>query len=263
MIKKLAKMLLSSPLLTTSKTRVIFMHHDVSSSDAPHHSPTYSTDPARFKEQIEFISQHFDLVDVEELFDSSPSRKPRASLTFDDGFYSVRDAIRSYLAPAKIPSSIFVNSQAVRENRLSYTENLKTIDRTQKIYLDENDLRELDSAGVRIGSHGMTHRVLSKCDPVSLEQEIGGNQRFLSSILGKPLRHIAIPYGKAHHYDEEVIEACRLAGHDFIYSNNPAPFRAGSIDYKSQVIPRICLTDASPAFIRFLINRAVFKKIEL
>lgn len=263
MIKRLAKKLLSSGLLTTHRTRVIFMHHDVSPEDDPIHSPAYSTRPERFKSQIEFIRDHFEIVDLEELFDPAPSSRPRAGLTFDDGFASIKEMLVSYLIPAGIPATVFVNAQAIQENRLSYTEKIKKPDAGRKIYLDEKDIKELDSRGVRIGSHGMSHRVLSKCDPVSLENEVAGNQRYLHGLLGKPARHIAIPYGKAHHYDEEVIEACRLAGHEYIYSNNPTTFRHGSIDPKTQLIPRICLTDDGEPFIRFLVNRAAFKKIDL
>jgi peptidoglycan/xylan/chitin deacetylase (PgdA/CDA1 family) len=109
----------------------------------------------------------------------------------------------------------------------------------------------------------LSHRPLAGCDAQALEREIVENQAFLQNLLGTPVHHFALPFGKRAHYDELTIRICRASGHRFIYSNNPAPFKAGAIHPLHDLIPRIGLTAQSEAELRFIINRASFKKIDL
>src|SRR5229473_2517850 len=69
-----------------------------------------------------------------------------------------------------IPSSVFVNSTAIKHNRLFYGTGVPSINRTyeRKVFLDESDIRELAAKGVVIGSHSSSHKVLAECDETSL-----------------------------------------------------------------------------------------------
>jgi peptidoglycan/xylan/chitin deacetylase (PgdA/CDA1 family) len=266
-LKTLAKDALSIMPFTTSRTRVILMHHDVSEIDAPQHSPFYSTTPERFREHINYLSRYFDFVGLDDMFGerAASSSRPLASLTFDDGFLSVKENAMPFLKNKRIPFAVFVSGQAVKSNRLSYSLKYAALNQEyeEKVFLDENDLRELDQNGVLVGNHSMSHKILSECDPQTLEQEVLENRRYLENVLQKPVRHLAIPYGKHVHYNSDVITSCRQFGNDYIYSSNPIPFRGSSVEPARDLIPRIGLTCENSRTLCLLLNRAHFKKIDL
>jgi peptidoglycan/xylan/chitin deacetylase (PgdA/CDA1 family) len=267
LFKEPAKKLLSLGLMTGPRTRVIFMHHDISEPDAPQHSELYSTTPARYREQMEYIGENFELVPLEQLFGErfGGPGKPLAAVTFDDGFRSVRETAMPYLVSRGIPFAVFVNGGAVLENKLHYTEEYTDLNRRydKRVYCGEEDVLALDRAGALIGNHCLSHRPLSGCDPQTLQREIVDNRKFLEKLLGKPVYHLALPYGKRSHYDEAALKVCRDSGHRFVYSNNPTTFKSGQIHPLHDLIPRIGLTSQDDAFLRFIINRATFKKIDL
>jgi peptidoglycan/xylan/chitin deacetylase (PgdA/CDA1 family) len=267
LFKEPAKRLLSIGLMASARTRVIFMHHDISEPSAPQHSELYSTTPERFRAQIDFIREHFELVKLEDMFGErfGGSGLPLASITFDDGFRSVSEAAMPYLVQHGIPFTVFVNGNAILENKLQYTEEYTNLNRdySDRVYCDRHDILELDRAGALIGNHCLSHRPLSGLDPQTLEREIVSNQRILQDLLGKPVRHLALPYGKRAHYDDAAIQTCRDSGHRFIYSNNPTPFKSCEIHPLHDLIPRVGLTSQDDAVLRFIINRANFKKIDL
>ncbi len=144
MIKSLLKHSLSANLFLPFKKdcRVIFIYHDISEKSALHHSENYSTTPARFKEQIHFLSRHFEWVDLEKIHQSEPFNHNVASLVFDDGFKSVETQALPFLSEKKIPFSVFVNQCAVNYNRLWVSDLLFNKRNLEKTYGSEftNDL---------------------------------------------------------------------------------------------------------------------------
>lgn len=120
MIKSLLKHSLSTNLFLPFKKdcRVIFIYHDISEKSSRHYSENYSTTPARFKEQINFLSKHFEWVDLDKIHQPEPFKHNVASLAFDDGFKSVETQALPFLSAKKIPFSVFVNQCAVTRNRL-------------------------------------------------------------------------------------------------------------------------------------------------
>ena len=63
-----------------------------------------------------------------------------------------------------------------------------------------------------IGSHGMTHRNLTKLQPHELRYELEVSKRMLEKIIEKPINSFAYPYG---YFNSDIIEAVRSYG----YSN--------------------------------------------
>ncbi|HWN10318.1 MAG TPA: polysaccharide deacetylase family protein [Pyrinomonadaceae bacterium] len=259
--KALARRILAGP-----RKRFVFLYHDISDPGSPQYSPLYSTQVQRFKAQVEMIAKHFHLVSLEEVVKEHPQENRRlASITFDDGFASVKDEAMPYLGLKGIPFSVFVNSMAVKHNRLFYGPDVPDINRSydRKVFLDEADIKGLAAKGIDIGSHSSTHKVLAECDQATLKEEILENKLYIESLTNKAVKHFALPFGKKEHYDERVLEECRLAGHEFIYSTNPTFFESSSASYQRRLIPRIGLTNETPAEVIFMINRPLLKTIDI
>jgi peptidoglycan/xylan/chitin deacetylase (PgdA/CDA1 family) len=215
---------------------------------------------------MELIAKHFNLVSLAEIVADNSSQSQRlATITFDDGFLSVKDEALPYLKARGIPFSVFVNSMAIKENRLFYGTEVPSINRhyEQKVFLDESDIRDLAAKGVTIGNHSSTHKVLAGCDEATLRHEILENRLYLESLTGNPVKHFALPFGKREHYDQHVLDLCRITGHEFIFSTNPTFFEPSTAGCQHRPIPRIGLTDETPAAVTFTINRPLFKTIDI
>jgi peptidoglycan/xylan/chitin deacetylase (PgdA/CDA1 family) len=68
------------------------------------------------------------------------------------------------------------------------------------------DLASLDSNLITIGSHSMSHPILSKTDPEQLKYEIVESRRVLERRLERPINYFCYPDGA---YDDSVVKLVR------------------------------------------------------
>lgn len=266
LIRNAVSKILSRRVLAPAGSRFIFVYHDVSESGAPQYSDLYSTDAEKFKEQIDFLRENFEIVSLDEIVSRvETNRKRLAAITFDDGFLSVKETAMPYLEKHKIPFAVFLNSTAIEENFLPYDQ-FDEINRkyTTRVYLDRNEVKYLAENNVTIGSHTTNHQTLSKCDEKNLEKEVLKNKKYLENLVDSEVAHLAIPYGKREHYNQTALDYCRKVGHRFIYSTNPVYFKgAWTVNGNVKPIPRIGLTNQTAAELCFLINRPMVKRIDI
>jgi peptidoglycan/xylan/chitin deacetylase (PgdA/CDA1 family) len=254
---------LSRAVLTGPRRRFIFLYHDISEPDSPQYSPSYSTRPACFKSQMELIAKYFKLVPLDEIVSASAGNNRRlASITFDDGFLSVKDEALPRLRSMGVPFSVFVNSMAIKHNQLFNGPEASNPNaaRAEQLYLDEAGVKELSDNGVTIGSHSATHKVLSQCDDAALREEVLDNKLYIESLTGREVRHLALPFGKREHYNQKVLDYCYAVGHDYVYSTNPSSFESSK---HGRLIPRVALLNETPEELLFAINRPLLKKIDI
>jgi peptidoglycan/xylan/chitin deacetylase (PgdA/CDA1 family) len=107
---------------------------------------------------------------------------PRATvvLTFDDG--TVTDRL--------------VAAPVLKENGFGATFYVVAGFLGQRGYLSKAQLRELAGLGFEIGSHSMTHRLLSDLDTAALRHEIVDSRDRLQEALGVAVHHFACPGGR-------------------------------------------------------------------
>jgi len=174
----------------------------------------------------------------------------------------VKDAALPFLAARGIPFTVFVNSMAVKQNRLFYGADAPDINRAYdaKVFLDEDDITKLAAEGVAIGNHSATHKVLAECDETTLREEVLDNKIYIEGLTGTAVKHLALPFGKREHYNERVLDFCYSVGHDYVYSTNPTSFDAARA---TRLIPRVALLNESAEELLFMINRPLVKKIDI
>lgn len=73
-----------------------------------------------------------------------------------------------------------------------------------------SQVRELDAAGVEIGSHSFSHPWLTRLSDRELAREITDSRHLLEDRLGKAVTSFAYPYGD---FDARVIDAVRNGGY--------------------------------------------------
>lgn len=80
--------------------------------------------------------------------------------------------------------------------------------------MDINDLRVMRSAGMTIGAHTATHRVLAGLPEDEAREELSRSKRELEQALDTPIEHLAYPNGHVtSNVDEAAIRLAREAGY--------------------------------------------------
>jgi peptidoglycan/xylan/chitin deacetylase (PgdA/CDA1 family) len=85
--------------------------------------------------------------------------------------------------------------------------------------LDWDGVRAMAAAGMDIGSHTRTHRVLQTLPPEALDQELRGSRLELERELGRPVRALAYPVGYPIVDRPDLLAAVERAGYQVAFSN--------------------------------------------
>lgn len=90
-------------------------------------------------------------------------------------------------------------------------------------FLDEDGVRTLAAAGMRIGSHGMRHRPWRQLDDGELREELVDSKRRLEAIVERPVTQAACPFGS---YDRRVLRTLRRCAYEHVYTSDRGTSRA-------------------------------------
>jgi peptidoglycan/xylan/chitin deacetylase (PgdA/CDA1 family) len=82
-------------------------------------------------------------------------------------------------------------------------------------FLDADQIRELDRAGMDVGDHTAHHVDLRLLTPTELRMETAGSRLVLDRVLGHPVYFFAYPFGA---FDATVLGAVRAAGLTMAYT---------------------------------------------
>ena len=96
-------------------------------------------------------------------------------------------------------------------------------------FLTWNQVRQLSSAGMTIGSHSRSHPFLDQIgDPNRLESEIGESKQIIEQHLGRPLYEFAYPYGA---FDQRVIALVKKMGYSSARADYPGIWHSNNDRY--------------------------------
>jgi peptidoglycan/xylan/chitin deacetylase (PgdA/CDA1 family) len=136
-------------------------------------------------------------------------------LTFDDGLLSFLENALPELEKFRMPAVLFVVSGALGTppgwSRHSSEE------LPQERTLTEEELRALPET-VLIGSHTVTHPMLTLLDEKEARLEIRESRFQLERLVRKPVRLFSFPYGA---FSEELAACCREEGYERVFSTMP------------------------------------------
>jgi peptidoglycan/xylan/chitin deacetylase (PgdA/CDA1 family) len=69
----------------------------------------------------------------------------------------------------------------------------------RRFFLDWHQVGEMAAKGLEIGSHGCSHRMLTRLDSERVEQELMWSKKDIERHLGIEVQHFAFPNGAANH----------------------------------------------------------------
>lgn len=91
--------------------------------------------------------------------------------------------------------------------------------------LSPADLREVVSAGMRVGSHGWRHVSWRGLSPAEEQREFEEARGVLAEACGESVTRVALPLGQ---YDRRVLRGLRRAGYETVYTSDRFRARPGA-----------------------------------
>jgi peptidoglycan/xylan/chitin deacetylase (PgdA/CDA1 family) len=210
------------------RTLRVLMYHKV--NDLP--GNRMSMPVSIFDEQMAQLGElGYTVVDLDAVLDQYLEQKPlppgAVLITFDDGYRDNLECAAPVLRKYGYPAVQFVPLAYVGDGLpLPHEESLAArgiLNRT----VDWEELRELERNGVRIESHGISHRPLADLEIDEAAREIVISKLRLEERLGRPVRAFSYVKGSEAHYKPVHLSLVRQAGYDVAFTsvsgaNSPA-----------------------------------------
>jgi peptidoglycan/xylan/chitin deacetylase (PgdA/CDA1 family) len=148
-------------------------------------------------------------------------------ITFDDGYHDNLENAARVLSTYGYPAVLFVPIGYLGERLpLPHEEHLAAqgiLNRT----IDWEEIADLERNGVRIESHGISHRPLADLEVDEAAREIALSKLRREEKLGRPVRAFSYVKGSEAHYKPVHLSLVRQAGYDVAFTavsgaNSPA-----------------------------------------
>lgn len=144
---------------------------------------------------------------------AADSERGTVAITFDDGFASVYEHAASLLEELGWPATVFVTTGAVDRDKpmrwLLGTGRPEPRDARQLQPLTWEQVESLAARGWEIGSHSVSHPLLSTLAPADRHEELVASRTVIAEHVGACFS-ISYPWGEVN---DEVVRAARAAGY--------------------------------------------------
>ena len=192
----------------------VFMYHNLCAGAAS--GDRYTVPLALFQRHLAFLrQQHFTVTDLASLAGARHTRS--VVLTFDDGLARQYELAFAALQSHGMTATFFVSTSLVGLPG----------------YMSWSQLREMQAAGMTIGSHGDRHIHYTGLTLPQAEAELRRSRIVMEDALGQPAVAFSAPYGFIHH---ALVSAARRAGFQQICTSLP-----WLADATGESIPRLAV----------------------
>jgi peptidoglycan/xylan/chitin deacetylase (PgdA/CDA1 family) len=201
------------------RTLRVLMYHKV--NDVPNNR--MSMPISLFDEQMAQLRElGYDVVGLDAVLDHYVERAPLPAgavlITFDDGYRDNLENAAPILHRHGYPAVQFVPLAYIGDRQpLPHEENLAAsglVNRT----VDWDELGDLERLGIRIESHGISHRPLADIEIDEAAREIAISKLQLEERLGRPVRAFSYVKGSEAHYKQVHLSLVRQAGYDVAFT---------------------------------------------
>ena len=198
----------------------VLMYHKV--NDRPRNPVTVPT--TLFAEQMDQLrALDYTVVGLDDVLAwyrrTAPLPRKSVLITFDDGYRDVVENALPVLRARGYPAVVFVPVGYVADGKpLPHERRLAARGLTNRT-LDWSELQELEAGGVRVESHGITHRPLSELEIDEAACEITLSKLRLEERLGRPVEAFAYVKGGQVHYEPVHTSLVRQAGYDLAFTS--------------------------------------------
>ncbi|MBN2713153.1 MAG: polysaccharide deacetylase family protein, partial [Planctomycetes bacterium] len=170
----------------------IYMYHQVAPESAPGYEPYLYVTPSELEKQVaQLTGWGLKLVTLAEAWEAIADGKGTggmAVLTFDDLFHSFIKHALPVLEKHGAKATAFAIG-----NSLVGKEVKNVAGEPEPATLA--DMEKLEEAGIEIGSHGMSHEVMTSLSPAQLEEELAASRKTVEDITGREVKTLCYPRG--------------------------------------------------------------------
>ncbi len=168
--------------------------------------------PAEFESHMSWLARNRVVLPLERAvtrLDAS-GRLPsgETAITFDDGFRSVFEHALPSLRRHGLPATVFVVAGTLAEGGRS-VDWVDTPPPWPLETLSRDEVLSLQDAGVSIGSHSYSHRILPELSEDECERDLRASRELLEDVTGRAVPFVAYPRGL---HDAKVRRATARAG---------------------------------------------------
>jgi peptidoglycan/xylan/chitin deacetylase (PgdA/CDA1 family) len=186
----------------------ILMYHSINPSPDP-----YAVTPQAFRRQIEFVSDHYDVVALRDIGKRAPATRRRIVVTFDDAFTDFLEFAYPVLKEHSIPTTMFVPTGLIGTWN-SWDQDLPGVGR--KFIMTAEQLGALAADPlIDIGSHGVDHVSMRGLSSVETMRQVTESRRVLEDLLGRPITLFSYPFGQRANFSRATVRAVGAAGYTF------------------------------------------------
>lgn len=152
-----------------------------------------SLDPSVFREHMSWLAQTGTQVVPLDRIRESPGA---IALTFDDGFRNFCEHALPVLQQFRLPATVFVVTGFC--GRKNDWPSQPVSPRVPSLPLMSwSELKELNAAGISLGSHTKNHPRLPALSEMEAEEELQASRTEIEDRTGKPVSSFAYPYGES------------------------------------------------------------------
>jgi peptidoglycan/xylan/chitin deacetylase (PgdA/CDA1 family) len=180
---------------------------------------------ANFAKQLDTLISRCELVTADYAGRRCPG-PPRVAITFDDAFESVLENAVPELLARRIPATIFIPCGVLGSPPKWDME--EGCEHCGEVVAGAAALRSVASDLIRFGAHSLTHPHLPSLPLEEAQREIQECRGEMLRLLGVDTSVFSFPYGE---YDATVVELCRKAGYQWVFSNVPVIIDPTSSDF--------------------------------
>ena len=185
-----------------------------------HRNHEMNVTPEAFREQMTWLAREGNVLPLSE----AAQGRPGVAVTFDDGYLDNLTEAAPIMLELGIPATVFIVAGRAGE----YLDHDRHTEASRLMTWDQ--IRELESIGVSIGAHTMTHARLSTLSETQQREEIADCATLMAERLGHPIEAFAYPFGSAADYNERSVSLVRDAGFAYACSNRYGANRAGLLE---------------------------------
>lgn len=190
-----------APLITEDSSIPVLMFHSITEVKGNE----LQTSKAQFKQEMQYLKDKgYTTLTLTELYGFFEKNKsvPKKSvvITFDDGYVDNYTNAYPILKQFGFKATIF--------------DITSTVD-TSTAYLTSAQLKELDSNGIDIEPHTLTHPYLNKLSYEKQYKELKTSKDFIETLLSKSVKFVAYPYGD---WNQDTIKAVKDIGYTMAFT---------------------------------------------
>jgi peptidoglycan/xylan/chitin deacetylase (PgdA/CDA1 family) len=155
----------------------------------------------------QILEQHFDIlkesavpvISLKDVSTDAITSEFAVGITIDDGCMSDYEIVRPLLQTHNFPASFFpIVNQIGQNGKMNWSH-----------------LKQLHEAGYEIGSHGLSHDILTRMPSEMQHEELLNSKKNIEYNLGQEIQSFAFPYGR---YDNILLEKAKQAGYKRTYT---------------------------------------------